>query len=322
MLLTVTIWALGALLVILVLATAIAATVGAMVARKAEAAIPPAGRFTPVTGGRVHWVEAGQGPPIVMIHGLGGNLHNFTYALSGPLSQDFRVIALDRPGCGYSRREGDEQARIPEQARMIAEFLRTEGIEKPLIVGHSLGGAVALALAVDHPDRVGGLALISPLVDAPKAAPSAFSGLDVRNALLRRLIAHTIAVPMSIRNGARTLAVVFGPDAPPADFRTRGGGLLALRPKAFYATSTDFTASTRDMADMVPRYAGIACPVGMLYGTKDRILDAREQIGALQAVLPGFELETLDGRGHMPPIVEPQVTEAFIRRMAAKALAR
>jgi alpha-beta hydrolase superfamily lysophospholipase len=76
-------------------------------ARKVEAALPPRGKFMQIDGERIHYVDrGGSGPAIVMIHGLAGNLMHFTYALADVLANDFRVIMVDRLGCGYSARPG------------------------------------------------------------------------------------------------------------------------------------------------------------------------------------------------------------------------
>ena len=69
---------------------------------KIERAVPPLGTIIDLDGERMHYVDRGSGPPIVMIHGLAGNLRNYTYALVDRLTNDFRVIAVDRPGSGYS----------------------------------------------------------------------------------------------------------------------------------------------------------------------------------------------------------------------------
>ncbi len=290
-----------------------------MVARKVETAIPRIGEIATVTGGKIHFLDQGEGQTIVMIHGLAGHLQNFTYATTDALKNDFRVIALDRPGSGYSQRDSDELARIPEQARMIAEFLTAQGIEKPLIVGHSLGGAVALALALAYPKAIAGLALIAPLATLPDAPASTFDALKIASPTLRRLIGATIAVPMSIYRGDATLRVVFGPNEPPADFRTRGGGLLGLRPRAFVAASTDYVAVGLDMENVTARFSELKMPVGVLYGDADRILDAGANLGALRAGIPQLDAEVLPGIGHMVQISMPDETEAFIRRMAAKS---
>ncbi len=306
----------GLLLAALVLAWWFTQTV----AKKAEAALPPRGKFTAVPGGRLHWVEKGEGKPVVMIHGLAGSHCNFTYALMDRLAEKgYRAIALDRPGCGWSERDSDDQARIPNQAAMIAAWLEAEGIEKSLLVGHSLGGAVSLALAVNHPEKVGGLALVSALVQAPQAPSDAFAGINIANPGLRNFIAHTIATPLSIRNGEKTLSIVFGPDPAPADFRTRGGGLLNLRPRAFYAAATDLHAVDKDMDSITARIGGISVPVGMFYGEDDLILSAPEQMAALRKALPDAEMESVPGRGHMPLIIIPDEVAGFVERMAAKS---
>lgn len=314
--LTAILWTLAVLVVLGGLALLVAALFTRSVARKVEAALPPAGRFTDVPGGRIHWVEKGEGEPVVLIHGLAGNLNNFGYGLIDNLARDFRVIAIDRPGCGWSRRDSDDGARIPEQARMIAAMLEAEGVGPAVLVGHSLGGAVSLALAQNHPERVRSLALVSALVQAPRATSEAFSGLQIGNPGLRRLVANTVAVPMSIRHADRTLAIVFGPDAVPADFRTRGGGMLGLRPDAFYAASTDLAAIPMDMDEITARLDRIQVPVGLFYGMDDQLLPAADQIAALRRALPEADVETVEHRGHMPIVTDPERVEAFVRRMA------
>ena len=309
-------WILLALVVLVALGLVIAWRFSATVAKKASAAIPPRGRFTDVPGGRIHWIEKGEGPPLVLIHGLAGNLNNFGYIMDR-LAADYRVIAVDRPGCGWSERDGDALSHIPEQARMIAAMLDKEGIEPAVLVGHSLGGAVSLTMALNHPERVRALALISALIQAPSRPAEAFAGINIASPVLRRLVANTLAVPMSIRNGEKTLAFVFGPDAPPADFAMRGGGLLGLRPQAFYAASTDLQAVPQDMDAVTARIGEISVPVGLFYGMDDRVLPAADQIAVLRRALPDADIETMEDRGHMPLVIEPDRVEAFVRRIAA-----
>ena len=133
------------------------------IAREAERLVPPDGRHLQVDGARLHYVERGSGPAIVMIHGLGGQLRNFGYAMLEPLARDHRVILVDRPGSGYSTADDDSEPGIAAQAAIVARFIEALGIDRPLLVGHSLGGAVALSLALERPDLIRGLALIAPL---------------------------------------------------------------------------------------------------------------------------------------------------------------
>ena len=131
-------------------------------ARKVEATVPPCGQFVKIDGQRLHYLDTGgTWPAIVLIHGLGGTLWNYTYALVGKLSGEFRVIAVDRPGSGYSTRSDDASARLGAQADTLAKFIRAMGLKQPLLVGHSLGGALSLAIALNHPDCAGAVALIA-----------------------------------------------------------------------------------------------------------------------------------------------------------------
>src|SRR5262245_57604417 len=142
-------------------------------ARKVEAALPPCGRFTEIDGERIHYVDTGgAGPAVVMIHGLGGNLLQFEYALPGHLARASRLILVARPASGCSTRAAGADASLTAQAATIAKLIRALGLTRPLVVGHSLGGAISLALALDHPDCVGGLALVAPLTRAQDEVPA------------------------------------------------------------------------------------------------------------------------------------------------------
>src|ERR1700676_738831 len=278
-------------------------------ARKVEAAVPPCGRFIEIDGQRLHYVDTGgTGPAIVMIHGLGGTLWNFTYALVDKLSGEFRVIAVDRPGSGYSARADDAPAKLSTQANTLAKFIRALGLQQPLLVGHSLGGALSLAIALDHPDCAGALALIAPLTQAQDDVPEPFRGLVVDSPVMRKIIAWTLAIPLSIRNAPKLLKIVFGPDAVPADFPVRGGGLLGLRPKSFYNTSSDAVAVMEDVPGMMKRYGGLTIPLGMLFAKGDLILDYRRQGEAMKQQCPALDLVLLDQHGHMLPVTAPEAT--------------
>lgn len=282
--------------------------------------VPKEGRVTPVPGGSVHWMEAGpaDGPVVLCIHGLAGNLRNFTYGMTAPLAEaGFRVVALDRPGCGWSERAGEADAALPRQAALVAAFMEALGIDRAVIVGHSLGGAVALQLAQDRPEKVAALALICPLTQPAGETPAAFKGLEVRTPWLRGLLARTLAVPAAKRMGEATLRAVFAPETPPADFLTRAGGALGLRPKGFLCASEDLCAVPGAMPALVARHGALGAPGGILFGAQDAILDPAS--GAATAEATGLAFETLPGRGHMIPITAPAETADFVRRMAARA---
>jgi pimeloyl-ACP methyl ester carboxylesterase len=310
----------AALLTIVVIVAAVIAGLvwfTASTARKIEAALPPRGQFMEIDGQRIHYIDRGRGPAIVMIHGLGGNLQHFNYALVDRLAGEFRVVAVDRPGSGYSTRPNHASAALGAQAATLASLVRRLQLEKPLLVGHSLGGALALTIALNHPDCAGGLALIAPLTHARDDVPEVFRALAIGSRLLRGIVSWTLATPLSILNRDKVLAVVFGPEAVPADFATKGGALLGLRPKSFYATSADLMAANDDLPATMQRYGSLAIPFGMLYGTGDRVLDYREQGEAMQQKCPALDLELING-GHMLLLTAPGPCVDMIRRVAAR----
>ena len=303
---------------------AVLASLTGTVAGKVERALPPLGRFVTIGGTRLHYLDEGpeqpdpDAPTIVLIHGLAGQTRNFTYGVVAPLARTHRVITLDRPGSGYSPRAPGAPATLSAQADSVAALITALGLEKPVVVGHSLGGAIALALALNHPEQVGALALIAPLTHPLDTPPRGLEGLAIASPLRRALTAWTLALPSAILNRNRVLAALFGPEPAPADFGTRGGGLLSLRPTSFYGASTDMVHSGADLAGMVARYPSLRLPVGVLYGSGDRILDPIFHGRALEALIPDLELELIEGGGHMLPITLPERTAEFIKRVAAR----
>ncbi|WEX18691.1 MULTISPECIES: alpha/beta fold hydrolase [Pseudomonas] len=286
--------------------------------RRIEAAVPGNGRFVDVEGERFHYYEEGEGPPLVMIHGLMGSSRNLTYALSGRLREHFRVITLDRPGSGYSTRHTGTPADLPAQARQIAAFINTLGLDKPLVLGHSLGGAIALALALDHPHAVSGLILVAPLTHPQRLLPLVFLSLAVRPAWLRRWMAHTLTMPVGLLTKGSVVKGVFAPDAAPDDFATRGGGLLGMRPDNFYAASTEINLVNQHLPDMVKRYPQLTLPIGLIYGAQDKVLDFQKHGQALASKVPGLKLQVVEGRGHMLPITAAERVAVLVEQVAKR----
>ncbi len=288
--------------------------------RRVEAAVPPLGRFVDVGDTRLHvverGVERGAGPTLVLVHGLGSQLRNF-HALMPQLARDFHVVCVDRPGCGYSSRPPQVPASLPGQAATLAGLITVLGLDKPIIVGHSYGGAVALALALNHPDRVGGLALLAPLTRAQAEVPAAFRGLVIPSKPLRKLIAWTLAAPISMVMGSGILETVFAPDPVPADFGTAAGGELALRPGQFYAASADLVGANDDLTAMAERYPTLRVPVGIRFGRQDAILNFEHHGVAMQTLIDGLSLSLVDG-GHMLPLAAAEETARWIAEFARR----
>lgn len=289
----------------------------ASTAARVERASPPQGAFVNVAGARIHYVERGSGPvTLLMIHGLGGNTGNFLHSLVDQLATDFRVVVIDRPGSGYSWRADDAPAGPQAQADVVAGVIQALGLDRPVLVGHSLGGAVSLATAVAHPSLVRALALVAPLTAMQVDSPGVFRPLMIASPTVRRAIAWTLATPFSMLRRTQVIQTIFSPDTVPDDFATVGGGLLTMRPSAFIAASTDLMAVRDSFAPLVAQCDALRLPIGIIYGTEDRILDYRVHGEGMRARVPHVELDLIEGAGHMIPLTAPERVAAFVRRVS------
>jgi pimeloyl-ACP methyl ester carboxylesterase len=316
---SVIVWIIGLVLAAIIALAGGLAIFAAWTARRVEKALPPLGNFIEIDGARIHYLDEGSGPPLVLVHGLGGQMHNFTHSLLDRLKHNHRVIILDRPGSGYSTRARKASAALGVHAKTIAGLIEKLGLDRPLIVGHSLGGAIALMLALDHPQKIGGLALLAPATHVGTTVPPMFRGIYVRSKMMRRLVAWTLAIPMSITNRELVLGTVFGPGAAPADFALKGGGLLTLRPRSYIAASTDLIAAIEDLQHMPARYGDLTVPVGVLFGASDLLLDHAVHGGGLVEKCPGAHIELIEDGGHMIIITAADHCADFIARMARRA---
>ena len=303
------------------------AALTAALAKRAAVEVPPLGRFVDLPGARLHVVDRGpltpgRTPTIMLLHGLGGQLRHFSYQLIERLAPTYRVIAFDRPGSGYSSWRAGVTPSLAAQADLVEVLAAHLQIERMVLVGHSLGGAIALGAALRQPARIAGLALLAPLTHAPvRVSRHLVQTLRLADGVWRAL-AWTVAVPVARLQRERWLTDIFAPDPVPVDFASQGGGSLVLRPAHVLAAARDLMDIPVWMEALTASYPTLGnrptLPVEVLYGRQDRVLSAAFQGERLMQAVHHARLPQIDA-GHMLPLTRPQECAELIRRVANAA---
>lgn len=287
---------------------------------RVSAAYPPAGPFVAVTGGRLATIQDGpdDGPPVILLHGASANASDPMEGIGRRLAaQGFRVIAFDRPGFGWSDRIDGAAAAAPAvQAGLIAEALANMGVGPAIVFGHSWAGSLALALAVDHPERVSGLALAAPVaMPMPDRMPDLpwYWRLAVQPPVAW-VLSRTVGPPLAQHFLPEAARRVFTPQPENRAYPEAARAQLVLRPGTLLANVQDLLGLTRALAAQGPRYGGIRVPTLIIAGEADPIVRSEEQAVPLSRTIPGARLVLLPGIGHMLQYVASErVTEEIVR---------
>ncbi len=285
---------------------------------RAEASHPPLGQILTIDGTRVHAVVMGDGPDLVLIHGASGNVRDMTFSLAPKLAERYRVIILDRPGLGYSDPINAKGDTIAQQADVLSHAAAELGANAPIVMGQSYGGAVALAWAVHHPDR------ISALVPVAAASNPWDTPLDPLYRITSNPLGSILVVPLltafvSESRIARALEGIFAPQTVPADYGAYVGAGLTLRRSALRANALQRANLLEEIKAQVPLYGNIEVPTEIVHGTADDTVSLSIHSEKLVNQIPGAVLTRLEGIGHMPQHVAQDGVIAAIDRAAARA---
>jgi pimeloyl-ACP methyl ester carboxylesterase len=239
-----------------------------------------------------HLPEGAAGPPLLLVHGAGGTRLHWPEGLRHLPGR--RVVTVDLPGHGDSAPPAERT--IDGMARRLVAVLDALGIPRAAVGGHSMGGAAALALALDAPGRVAGLLLV---------------GTGARLRVTPEILAAA-ADPMRAREVADAVAAVsFGATAPAALREEYVRGLLAQAPGVLHA---DFTAC--DAFDVMERLGAVGARARVVVGEEDRLTPPR-YAAFLREALPGEGMDLVPGAGHMVAWETPGVVAGAAQRLLA-----
>ena len=260
----------------------------------------------------LHAATDGEGPDVLLLHGALATHQDWLAGPFGALTRFGRITAIDRPGHGLSRRrrfEGDPRA----QARQIAAGLDALGIARAVVVGHSMGGLVALALAELFAERVSELVLVAPiafpelrLIEHNLLAPRA---MPVLGPLLSRAGEATVD-PAFLRT---TQALMFSPQAVPEHWRETYPWDQVLTPAAMVAEGEDCAAILPGSPLGLIDVGRIKTPTQVITGTDDKIVEDERQAKLLARIMPDARLTELRGIGHMAHHAQPEIVIEAVR---------
>ncbi len=283
-----------------------------------EAQNPPVGRFVEAAGLRIHYVEMGppSGVPVVLVHGATGNLNDMTFDLAPRLAAaGLRAIAFDRPGLGWSERAPREGWRPAVQTEVLREAAARLGVERPVVLGHSWGGAVATAWALQDPSIRGAVVLAGatmPWSDGDDwltwlktSRPAAWVGAGVFKLMAEK------------DGGASAAARIFRPQPAPEGYLDHLQPELLLRPETFRHNTEDIERLDGALARQSQAYAGLVPPLEIVHGLADGIVSPQVHSVALAGIAPRSDLTLLPGVGHMPHHAQPGMAFRAVERLAA-----
>jgi len=256
----------------------------------------------------------GNGPDVVLLHGLGSSKVSF-FDTAAALSRDYRVHALDLPGFGSSAKPAAARYDARYFAGAVAAYLDAEGVGSAHVVGNSMGGRVAIELALTRPERVRTVGLLCPAVAFVRRQLHPFVRLArpelaalphrLRRDVVERYFRRMFADPDALDPQLAEIAV--------DDFQR-----IYRSPRARHA----FLAAGRNLyleppfgrRGFYPRLAGLQAPALFVWGSRDPLIPAALSRHVAEW-LPGADQIILDGCGHVPQVERPTQTIGLLRRL-------
>jgi pimeloyl-ACP methyl ester carboxylesterase len=254
--------------------------------------------FLKVNGARLHYIERGAGPVIVLLHGNGSMIQDFeSSGLIDLLAMDYRVIAFDRPGFGHSKRQRGVVWTPGAQADLFKFALAQVGVFNAIVVGHSWGASVAVAMATKYPTLTRGLVLASGYY-YPTFRADAIASVLPSLPLVGDILSYTLSPLLSRMTWPIMMAKIFGPRSVPEKFGSFPKE-MALRPSQIRASAVESALMIPDAFMLRSQYAHLKSPVVIIAGDEDELIDTETQSARLHSDVSHSSFHRIVGNGHM-----------------------
>jgi pimeloyl-ACP methyl ester carboxylesterase len=311
---------LASILLAITVSFVLLALVNYSIALLAERRRPPTGRFIEVNGARLHYTDQGAGRAVVLLHGNGVSGDDYkTSGVAERLVGAYRVIIFDRPGFGHTPRPRGQLWRAAEQADLIHAALVKLGVGDAIIVGHSWGTLVAMAIAERHPANVRGLVLLSGYY-FPTARLDTLLITPLTMPVLGDILSYTMAPLFGWLTMPLAKRAMFAPSPVTERFKREFSTAMAVRPWQIRASALDGVAMVPDASRLSPQYGSLSIPVAIMTGDGDKVIPPK-QADKLRQAIPDGTLQILHGIGHMIHHVATHQVVSAIDEVAGKSAA-
>jgi pimeloyl-ACP methyl ester carboxylesterase len=266
-------------------------------------------------GIKLNYYEAGQGPPVLLLHGFGGCAYSWRYLAPG-LTATHRVFALDLKGYGRSDKPADGKYALSDQAEIAAAFIRAQDLRDLVIMGHSMGGAVTLMtyfqVRAEDPGRISKLVLIDSAGYSQKL-PSfvTLAKIPGLSTVLAKLLSPRFATALVLKKSYYDQDKITEEQIDTyAYYGSLPGAAAAVSQTARQLVPADIEALTA-------QYKTISVPVLIVWGREDEVVPLKvgEQF---KRDIPDSKLVVLPRCGHIPPEEEPGATRKAIMEFLEK----
>jgi len=289
--------------------------------KKAEKKTPPAGQFIDIDGVRMHYIKQGSGPALILTHGAGGHLKDFTFDHVKRFSKNFTVIVIDRPGHGYTPVLQHPAATLAEQAELVTKAAHQLGVTQAYVLGFSYGGALALHLATHYKNFVKGLVLVSA-VSMPWPGK-----IDATYRLMAKPFIGPAAMAFATAYFGdtyfrATYKTVFNPLEPPKGYLDHVGVNMSVRYRSFVENSRQLKTLYPQVLAQFDHYKDLTIPIELIHGTADpSVPDVIHACGFIK-IVSHANLVRIKGMGHgTHQLAIPQI-EAAVYAVANRTTER
>lgn len=327
------------MLLLLLFVIVLAALASWLLGQHVQKKHPPVGAFMEVNGVQLHYLDSAAAKPghdtspgsnsdssasaalptIVLLHGATGNLLDWTSSLFGPLAEQYRVIAFDRPGLGYSERATGAWSDPHQQAELIRLALQQLGVEKPILLGHSWSGALVLDYLVHHQAEVQAAVLLSPVSHAWPGGVTWYNYVQAVP-IAREILTYSLLPVLGWLGVDSGIREVTYPSAVPPAYRDKIGLDLFFRPQVMLNNFQDLRLLCEFVTKLSIRYPEITTPVQIISGTPDTVVYSWNHSQRLHRELQAVQWLDIADAGHAPHHTHTQLVLDTIMPFLAKTL--